>query len=67
MKPLTEDQGDRADATAEEEEEPFDPRAVEFDAEADFAFFAAFENGYPGEDRCDEHGCWSRRIVTGPA
>ncbi|GAA5867671.1 hypothetical protein JCM3774_003369, partial [Rhodotorula dairenensis] len=57
---------DGLNPATDDAEEPFDPNALEFD-EADFAFFAAFENGYPGQDRCDEYGCWSRRIVTGPA
>ncbi|GAA5990524.1 hypothetical protein JCM10908_003113 [Rhodotorula pacifica] len=43
---------------------PFNPQALDFD-ETDFAFFAAFENGYPGQDGCDEYGCWERKIVTG--
>lgn len=53
-----------SDPDDDDDDQPFDPQALEFD-EADFEFFSSFENGYPGHDGCDEHGCWSRRIVTG--
>lgn len=26
-------------------------------------FFMNFQAGYPGQDKCDEHGCWERRKV----
>ncbi|POY76113.1 hypothetical protein BMF94_0836 [Rhodotorula taiwanensis] len=50
----------------DEEEQDLDHEPFNPFADADFDFFAAFEQGYPGHDGCDEHGCWERKIVTGP-
>ncbi|BGP29695.1 hypothetical protein JCM10296v2_001434 [Rhodotorula toruloides] len=30
-------------------------------------FFMNFQTGYPGQDKCDEHGCWERRKVPAQA